>query len=91
MLVRLRFRKEYPKDFSREEKIVLKNLIISIPNIEYKEYEFDSRKLNLFKFYTLLVDLGYKDIKLELEKDSNRYFMDLFKTIIFYDSILYKF
>ena len=91
MLVRLRFRKEYPKDFSREEKIVLKNLIISIPNIEYKEYEFDSRKLNLFKFYTLLVDLGYKDIKLELEKDSNKYFMDLFKTIIFYDSILYKF
>lgn len=91
MLVRLRFSGQYPLDFSEKEKNVLKGLIERVCNNKFREYEFDSRRMHLFKFYTLLVDLGFKNVKLEAEKDSNIYYMNLIKEIEFEDEIIYEF
>ena len=91
MLVKLRFSKDYPSDFTGEEKLLLTGLIKVVSNSEKKEYEFDSRIMNLFKFYTLLVDLGYKDVKLDVDKVTGDYYMNLFKDIIYYDEVLVEF
>ena len=91
MLVRLRFTEEYPSDFSDEEKLALSGLVNRLANNRYREYEFDSRRLNLFKFYTLLVDLGFKNVKLEIERGSGLYYMILYKEVEFYDEIVIEF
>lgn len=91
MLVRLRFSEQYPLDFSEEEKRLLIGLIKRISNNKFREYEFDSRRMNLFEFYSLLVDFGFKNVKLELKKNSDIYFMTLSKDIEFKDEVLFEF
>ena len=91
MLVRLRFSREYPLDFSEKEKECLKGLIRRIINSKIREYEFDSRRMNLFKFYTLLVDFGYREVKLDVEKKPRLYYMNLYKDVIFEDEIVIEF
>ena len=69
MIIRLHFSKKLPVDFTDKEKaILLKFNLKSVPNNLYTEYEFDSSRLGVFTLYKILVNLGYKDIKLVPKK-----------------------
>lgn len=91
MQIRLRFSQEYPKDFSEKEKKLLLGLIVRVPNNKFKEYEFDSVRMHLFKFYSLLLSFEFQSPKLEFESSSKLYFMNLYKKLKIDDTVLYEF
>lgn len=91
MIIRLHFSKNLPVDFTDKEKKILLNFDLKpIPNKFFKEYEYDTSKMGLFRLYTLLVKLGYKNIKL-LPKKHEDYdgIIEIFRDDLeYYDEII---
>jgi len=90
MKFRLLFNQEYPCDFNADEKSRLERILVEIPNSSCREYEIDTKYINAFDLYKLLVHFGFIELKLKPVVRSGNFFgiFEMSKLIEFDDEII---